>query len=390
MENVIPKYVRPIPSIGDPINKVSYWDQAIEDFDDKEYKKAALEVINYMNSSLLEGKDTSGAIEIIQMQGSAEIHVTISDTSFSVKAPFLKITSETNEVALLRKVAEVNFTPLKLAQIRLKENELWFEYEMPIELSQPNKVYDILRSVIIYADDYDDLFIEKYKASFYKEPQTKALTAEEKELVWKQITAVFEDYKNYAAFFKEKRWDDWVWDLIVISLLKISNMTYVHGKLRSDLIKNISMMFDGDINYNHRMDKGKNYMNTLMEMSQEDIMKNVYHAEQFVSLRWRSSPQIITDRLKNNLERVKDYEKEGSNFNLSYYLQYILLKLIYDYNLDEKYKDAIETVLEEVSGLEPDESAPKLAKVFHALQSGSINNQPEVKKKKGFFSNLFN
>lgn len=389
MENVIPKYRRPIVSVDEPVVKVAHWNEAIDAFDDKEFKKSALGVINYINPKLLEGKNTDSDIEIVQKQGSAEIHVKITNEIFSVKAPFLRITEKTNQVALLRKVAEVNFSPLKLEQIQLENDELWFEYEMPIELSQPNKVYNILRNVSVYADDYDDLFIEKYQASFYKEPEHKALTEEEKELVWSQISDVFEDYKNYTAFFKEKRWEDFQWDNLVISLLKISNMPYVHGKLRSDLVEYISNLFNGNLDFKFRVDKGVNYMKKLTEKSKEEIMKNVYHAEQFISLRWRSSSQIITDRLKNVLERVQQYEKEESNFNLSYYLQFTLLKLIFDYNLEEHYKTAIEDVLEEVSGLTPSEAAPKLTKVFYALQKGSINNQGAKNGSKGFFSKLF-
>ncbi len=391
MENVIPKYTRPIPSKSDPISYASFWDDAVDAFDEKKYVETVINVLSYMNPDIFDGVDTSGGeFEITKMQGSAEIYIKVTKTTFSVKAPFLKITNETNEVALLRKIAEVNFTPLRLAQIRLKDKELWFEYETSLTLCQPNKIYNVLRNIAIYADDYDDLFIDKYKAAFYKTPKVTPLTDSEKEIVWNQINTIFEEYKNYETFFEDKRWDDWVWDLIVISLLKISNMPYVNGKLRSDLIKNISMLFDGDINYKHRLDKGKNYMHGLIAQSQEEIMKNVYHADAFISLRWRSSPEKITDRLNNYLEKVKEYEKDGSNFNVSYYLQFILLKLIYDYNLDEKYKDAIETVLEEVSGLEPTESAPKLIKTFYALQTGSINKEDATKKKKGFFSNLFN
>lgn len=389
MENVLPRYQRPIASINDPINKVEHWNNAIDAFDEKEYKKTAIEIINYMNPAILEGKDVENEIEIVQMQGSAEIQVKITDTLFSVKAPFLKITDKTNKVALLRKVSEVNFSPLKLAQIHLIENELWFAYEMPIELCQPNKVYDILRNIAVYADDYDDIFIEKYKASFYKEPVHNKLSDEEREIIWGQISTVFEDYTNYTQFFKDKRWDDYQWDNLVISMLKISNMPYVHGKLRSDLIEYIGNLFDGDLDYNFRIDKGVNFMKKLLAKSKDEIMKDVYHAEQFISLRWRSSEQIITDRLKNNLERVQEYEKKESYFNLSYYLQFTLLKLIYDYNLDENYKDAIETVLEKVSGLEPTEAAPLLARTFYALQDGSVNNKVEVKEKKGFFSKLF-
>jgi hypothetical protein len=390
MENVIPKYVRPIAKIDDPINKVSFWDEAIDAFDEKKYKETVLAVINYINPNLLEGKNTDGDVEITQMQGSAEINVKITETTFSIKAPFLRISDKTNKVALLRKVAEVNFSPLRLAQIHQNKDALFFEYEMPIELSQPNKVYDIIRNVAVYADDYDDLFINKYHAEFYKKPAYKELSAAEQEQVWQQITAIFEDYKNYTVLFKEKRWDDFIWDLLVISMLKISNMPYVHGKLRSDLIEYVGKLFNSDLDFNYRVDKGVNFMKKLINTPKEDLMNDVYHAEHFISLRWRSNPQAITDRLKNNMERVQDYEKQESHFSVSYYLQFIFLKLIYDYNLEDNYKQAIYNVLEKVSGLEPSDAAPKLIKVFYAMQDGSINNQETKKEKKGFFSKLFN
>jgi len=392
MENVIPRYRRPIPSIGDPVIHVEHWDKAIDAYDEKEFRKSVFEVLNYINPTLLEGKDLDGDVEITQMQGSAEIHVKITDKTFSVKAPFLKITDETNKVALLRRVGEVNFSPLGLAGIVLRGDEIWFEYEMSLAVCQPNKVYDLLHEVCVYADEYDDKFIEKYKATFFKEPSIKPLTEKEKDEVWSQITEIFEDYHNYTQFFIEKRWTSFQWDNLVISLLKISNMPYIHGKLRSDLIEYIRNLFNGDLDFQFRVDKGVNFMKKLSAKSREEIMKNAYHAEQFISLRWRSSPQIITDRLKGNLEQVQKYEKEESYFNLSYYLQFTLLKLIYDFNLEESYKNAIETVLEEVSGLEPDKAAPKLAKVFYQLYEGNVTDEATdaPKKKKGFFAKLFN
>ncbi len=390
IENVLPKYTRPIAKIDDPINLPSFWDDAIDSFDEKKYNHTIINILSYMNPDIYDGIDTSkDEYEIVKMQGSAELHIKVTKTTFSVKAPFLKITDKANKIALLRKVAEVNFSPLRLAQIRLHNDELWFEYQTPKELVQPNKIYDILRNVAIYADDYDDMFINDYKAEFIKKPAYKELSDTEKEQVWKQISDIFEDYKNYTELFKEKRWDDFMWDNLAINMLKISNMPYVNGELRSDLIKNISRTFDADLDFNFRVDKGINFMKKLMALSKDEIMSNVYHAEQFISLRWRSSEQAVTDRLKNNLERVQKYEKDESNFNVCYYLQFVFLKLIYDYNLDEVYKIAIYDVLEEVSGLEPNIAAPKLIEVFYAMQDGSINKKEEKPKKKGFFSALF-
>jgi hypothetical protein len=390
MENVLPKYVRPLTSIDEPTVNVDYWDEAIDAFDEKVFRKSAIAVINYINPELLEGVNTENNIEIIQMQGSAEIHVEISQDAFSIKAPFLRIGEKTNKVALLRKVAEVNFSPLTLSQIIRVNDELWFEYEMPLSVAQPNKVYDILREVCVYADDYDDMFIDNYNAEFYKKPKYTALTDDEKETVWNQINGILTDYKNYSQFFKDKRWNDYEWDITVISLLKISNMPYVHGKLRSDLIEYIGNLFNGNIDFKFRMDKGTNFMKKLCDKSKEEVMSNVYHAEQFISLRWRSSEQIIKDWAANRLEMVQKYEKDQSSFNLSYYLQFNFLKLIYDYNIEENYKNIINDILEDVSGLEPSNAAPKLSKVFYNMYNGKVNSSSSsIKKGKGFFSKLF-
>ncbi len=388
-ENILPKYNRPIAKIDDPVSKIAYWDKALDTFDEKKYKESVINVIKYINSNLIDERSTEGDIEIVQMQGSAEIHIKITDSTFYINAPFLRIGTQTNRVALLRRVAEVNFSPLRLAQIYLKNDELFFEYKMSIDLAQPNKVYDIVRNVALFADKFDDEFIENYQAEFIQKTKYTELKPKEKDVVWQQISDIFEDYKKYTELFKEKRWDEFVWDILIISYLKISNMPYVNGKLRSDLIYIISLMTDTDIDFNYRVDKGVNFMKKLLKKSRDEIMKNIYHADQLISLRWRSNEQIISDRLNKSLKSVQDDEKNERFFNVSYYLQYLFLRLIYDYNLEDSYINAIYDVLEKVSGLEPEEAAPILIDLFYKMQKAKIN-QKEEKKDKGFFSKLFN
>ena len=391
MENVLPHYKRPIHFINDPINSVVHWDLATDAFDEKNYKEAVINTINYLNPSILKDKDLKGDINITQMHGSTEVNITITDDSFLVKAPFLKMTNATNKIALQRKVAEVNFHPLTLVQIRQEDNAFMFEYKTDISLCNPYKIYDVLRDVCVYGDDYDDIFIDKYKAAFYKEPQIEHVSIEDNELIWNQITAVFNDYKNYVKYFKEKRWDDYNWDMIVISLLKISNMPYVHGKLRSDLIEYVSILFNGSEDFNIRVNKGFNFMNSLIEKPREEIMKNVYHAAQFQSIRWRSSEKIIAQRLENNREQVENYLNNESYFALSYYLQFTFLRLIYDYNLDQNYKNAIYNALEVASGKEPRSGYKILVDTYFDLLNATIKttSTKKTKSKKGFFASLF-
>jgi len=386
MKNVLPKFQRPIQGIDEPRTDVSHWDIAMDAYDAKNYRKALIETINYINPDLLKAKNTSENIELVRGQGSAEIHVNISETTFSVKAPFLRATDATNKVALYRKIAEVNFNPLTLAQIHLKEDTLWFEYLSPIALCQPYKVYDVLREICVYADDYDDEFVEKYKADFYKETNTQPLAGEETEKVWQQISTILTEYNDYSAFFKEKRWNAFQWDIIVISLLKIVNMPYVHGTLRTKLQEYVYNLFNNQIDFQHRIDKGTNFMVQLCEKSKEDFMKDIYHADAFISLKWRSSVQILQDDAKNLEATVTKYVNDGDNFSLCYFLQYNFLYTLYNFNVEEVHKNAIYDVLEQVSGLEPQVAAPKLLKTYRMFLNGSTK---VASGNKGLFAKLF-
>ena len=373
MKNILPTYRRPFKSTEEPSVHVKYWDEAKEAYDDKAYKKSLIAVINYLNIHVLEGVDLEGDISFVQMHGSAEINVKITETTFSVKVPFLKIAEETNVVALLRKVAEVNFSRFDLAQISLDGDKLTILYETPLALCQPFKIYTLLREVSFRADEFDDEFIENYGAVFYKEPKKRELTEEEKERAWLQIDGILQDYEHYSTYFKEKQRDGYQWDIGVISLLKIANMPYVNGVLRHELMEQIELMFDGDKEFNYRVEKGRNYLKKLSKKSKNEILSNLYHTEQFISMLWRSSAEIIEEKLEKNHSTVEKYDKDEKAFAASYYLQSLFLKLIYNYNLEENYKATIEHVLEETSGVTVEEAAPKLLKVYYAMYNKTLN-----------------
>ncbi len=368
---------------------VSYWSKAMDAYDAKNYRQALLETINYINSDVLQNHSLNDDLQIVHGQGSAEIRISISQDMFSVKAPFVKITENTNKVPLFRKVAEINFNPLTLAQIRRKQDVLWFEYETPIALCQPYKVYDVLREISVYSDDYDDEFIEKYQAEFFTTPKTTPLSEDEKDTVWQQIQEVLEDYEKYSKEFKEKRWNDYQWDITVLSLLKIVNMPCVHGTLRTKLEEYVSNLFNGQIDFNFRIDKGTNFMQKLLAKSKEEFLQDMYHAESLISLKWRSSTEVLQNHAKSMETYVERYVKENNQLMLCYYLQSAFLKMIYDYNMEEHHQNAIYDVLEKVSGKNLDEARPLLLSTYYAFLDGTVSTTSSTKKGKGFFSKLF-
>lgn len=389
MVDISPRFQRPLEKVGEPVRDPEYWEKANEAYDNKKYKESLIELINYINPKLISDKDKDKDINIVQSQGSVNIYVNITNDRFEIKAPFLKITDKTNTVALLRKVNEVNFESLMLAQIVLKnEDVLQFEFSEDIELCHPHKVYEVIREIAIYSDDYDDEFVERYDADFVQKAEIIPLTEQEKVEINKHLDQIIEDYKNYSKALKEKRLGDFRWDIIIISLLKLGIMPYVNGTLRTDLGEYIYNLLNFDIDFKFRLDKGVNFMNKLCDTPREEIMQNMYHSKQFFSLKSRSSLEILQDELKSIDNIIQQYATQKDNMPLFYFLQITFLRIIYYFNLEEHHLNPIFKALEKSANIKLKDAAKILFDLYNQILDGKIE-QKKAKRKGGFFSRLF-
>jgi len=383
--STLPVYQAPVEIGKDPIVSIAHWDDAYKSFEAKEYKKSLIAVLNYINPDLLKKVDTSGDVEINQSHGSAEVKVSITDTKFKISAPFLKI-EKANKVALMRRVNEINFTPLNLAQIALKENVLWFDFECELALCQPNKIYEVVREVCVYADDYDDEFIEKYKAEFYHQVQTIPLSRANEEKVWKHFQDIAEQHSQYLEYFEQKRWRGSVWDILVISILNVANMPCINGSLRTELAEELYHLYNSNIDGDYRIDRAKNYLKNLFtKYSREKFIANAYGVEKFISLKFRSSSKILQNEFEQSKERIAQEINDGSHFAAAYSIYLLLLRILYEYNLDEGHKLAITQALEQAGGKESNEALVILQDIYVKFLEGTI----DANKPKGFFGKLF-
>ena len=48
MNNVLPKFKRPLKDSNDPKTNVSYWDKALDAFDEKKYNESLTHTLNYL------------------------------------------------------------------------------------------------------------------------------------------------------------------------------------------------------------------------------------------------------------------------------------------------------------------------------------------------------
>jgi hypothetical protein len=384
----MPEFHSPVSVGDDPIVSISHWDVAYDEFEAKNYKASLIGLLNFINPNLLKNVDTNIDIKITKPHGSALVKISITDDKFRLVAPFLKI-DKSNKVALMRRVSEVNFNPLNLVQIFLKDDVLWFEFNTDLELCQPNKIYEAIRELCKYCDDYDDEFIEKYKATFFHKPKITALSEEDKEKVWSHFQETGEQYRSYLSYFEQKRWHSSIWDVLAISIFNLANLSCINGSLRTDLDEALFHLYDGNIDGNYRLDRGKKYLNKLFdETTKEDFLSNVYEADKLISLKLRSSNQILQNEFEHHKERIHNSMSEGKYFDSAYVMYVMFLKVLYEYNLDEGHRAVIVHALEKASGVETEKAVDVLKAVYVDFLNGAVESSARMKPK-GFFAKLF-
>ncbi|RIY37752.1 hypothetical protein CKY20_03450 [Capnocytophaga canis] len=391
MRNRIPKYHRPIKNINDPIAQVDSWYAAVDAFEEKRYSESLRKLLDYINPEVAKQVPASGDFSVEYPQGSSRVTFGVRNDYFYIESPFVKITEKSNKIALLREVNELNFTHLTIPQIHLENQMLWFKFEAPLYVCQPNKIYEALREICETADDFDDEFIEKYNVEYVQSPVIEHLNEEEKQQAWEKIQSILDEYKLFMDYFQEKRWSESQWDILMISLLQLGNMPCIQGVLRVDLQEYIQNISNNRIDFHYRIDRGRNFFKKLMEKSQEDLMKDIYYTKALMGLKWRSSSKIIQEYVTDFEEQIRKYKNSNDHFNVAYYLNYIYLRLMYFYNLDQNYKDFIIGTLERASGEAYEKAATIYLETFDHLLNETLpkNIKNGTTTKKGFLARLF-
>ncbi len=394
-----PIYEKPILYSNLPITTTRYWDDAVFLFDAKEYVQSLTATLNFINEELLVGNAIQDGMAAIEYpHGSANVTFFLREGIFHISSSFLKV-PEKNKVPLLRKVAELNFSPLTLTQIVYSKEEggiLSFKAEIPIELVQPNKIFELIKEICIFADEFDDEFIKKYGASFYHEPFITQLSHDQNQIIWEHFTTYINNAFSFIQYYEEKRWNEYVWDTIVETLLAIVDNAYINGYLRTSIEDKIRFLRnDKETDLERKTTIGKNFLLQLKQMPKEEIMKDVFLSKKFIATKQRATTKTIVDFLNSQKSTIDSDIEENNFLNAFYHLKYAFQLLMYSYNLDIKYWEVITDSLANSSETSWETGTEILKETYDRFVLGDIDQKltTELKKKptkKGFFANLFN
>jgi len=383
-------------SLKSNINE-TIWDKVVHLYESGSYTESVRQCINYINPAIEQRYANADKTVYLIPHGSMIVEVSVSDAGFEVRAPFLNIEGS-KLIPVLRQVAQLNFNPLTLSRIELENKHLYFKFSCAIESCEPYKVYDVLREVCINADNYDDEFITKFGAKRIQEPKINAYTTEQKDVAWNNIQLYIKEAFEAYEVLENKRMTNFLWDVLVITLLKIDYYCTPQGTLRNEMEKTLSYLNSKE-DYYQGLSTGKDFLKKLQSMEKEALEKDLYAIEVFVPYKFRTTPESIRNILKYAYETSEKEMKALDFIGATLTLQYGILNMLYSNNVDDRIAVLVTEAMESAAGKPMTESAKIL---FDAVQkimtetdsSGTATSAESGKsikeeKEKSFFKLLF-
>jgi hypothetical protein len=368
-------------SVRKPVDPAR-WDAVIDRYETGRYREAVIGILDYLDSELVAKRGNSSRTEFVIPHGSIVVRIKLDDSHFTVTAPFLEIPGE-RIVPLLRQVAEINLV-LSLPYIALEDRHLIFKFSCPLDLCEPFKVYDVLREMCVYADDYDDEFIKKFGAKHIYQPVIRRFPPKYTDYAWQRVQLYLKEAVDYIDYFEKRRMYEYCLDIIFITLARIDYYTVPQGVLRTDIEKNLGYLHNQELDLMDKVRKGSASLKQLREYNRADFIKDLYVAETFIPMKYNFSGEMIERVFEGTYKIAKEEMGSRNYLAAALTLQHAYMNLFFQYIVAEDIKEIITGALLKASRQPWDSGASTL---WNALQE--VMGHKKSRRKKSFWGSLF-
>jgi len=350
------------------------WDDVVKLFEEGKFMESLLCLFDYIDKDLSGGFGNPEKTEFNVPHGSVVVNIKVTDALVDIQVPFLRL-PEKNAIPILRRVAEINFSPLNLATIVLDGNELSFRYTTPLHLCEPWKMYYVLREICINADNFDDEFILKFGAYRVREPKVIHLPDAKKEEIWKSFEFLLNETKQYVDFFENKRMDGFVWDAILQLFFTVDYYIAPQGAMRTEMEGIVGYMQNNNYSLHEKNEKGKTYFKKLQQITRDELFSNLYLSEVFIPVKNAATLDNVRNTFKNQFETAQKEMANSDFMGAALSIRYVFLYEFYYSYAPDDVVEIITASLEKSSGKPWDEAARILWQAIDQIMTGNNSQQ---------------
>lgn len=347
----------------------NFWPVATDAWKQGRYLDSFFAVLDYINPTLRKKFGNAAQNEFSVPHGSVIVKVAIKGDSVEVDSAFVNIT-DALRVPLLRRVAELNFYPLGLSQIRLTGDNLNFHFNCTLDTCEPFKIYYVLKEICKTADQYDDDFREKFKTKNLVEPKVIQCTPQEADKAWTITQEIINDTINTANYFDSQRWYNQTFDILNIGLKRIDYAVQPQGFLKNEIERVIGEMADQKINVMDRNKYARTMLGQIQQMTKEQLSKSLYKSEIFVPDKWNLNLESTQRNLDGFAANAQKYLKEQNGIMGVMESLYAFYNLFHGNYVEKRISDEINAGLAAASGKPWHEASPILVNALLNVKAG--------------------
>lgn len=362
------------------------FDKSVDAYDKKDYKQSFLLLLDYINPEIRSKYQKDNSFNI--PHGSVLVNIVITDDELLITAPFLKL-PEKNRVPLLRQTASLNFRSIDMAHIKLENERLQFEYVCPLALANPYKLYYVLREICTTGDEYDDEFATKFGAERIYEPKITPYDQETLDRVYDVIRLSCEECNVGIKYFESERKYGYAWNIVASTLLKILYYAHPQGQLLNDINKAIEDLDREDIPLSETVIIGRKLVDRIYAMTKEELSKDLYYVETFVSPKRKSSLTNIQDNFKSLYESVTKYMEQDDYMASTVMMTYQFYNMYYHNDVQDDVNKLVVNALTQSSGKTWAEAARIQYRAIKNIMEGNLSVSGGGTSLKDAVSSLF-
>ncbi|MBD5219799.1 MAG: hypothetical protein HDS72_06135 [Bacteroidales bacterium] len=348
-------------------------EEAVEAYERHDYAKSLQLLIDALDGDFRERYGSKRGTSFSIPHGSIVVNIDIKPETLHISADFLRL-PEKGRVAMLRQIAEMNTENLMLARFVKSDDTLKMEYSCPITDTHPHKIHSVIHNICAVGDKYDDELCTRFNASRCYNPKITPFTPEQIEKVYDDLQTVGNLAQTAAAEYCSQRRYIYAWTIVSAAIYQFSFFANPQGQLINEIDKALEAMSD-ERPLEELVSRGINFLNRLMEMTKEELAKDLYSVEMMVSVK----PYVTLQSVQEDFESIhedtieamqkRDYDQVVVRIFQAFY------RLLVENNIPLLLEYHVIMALRKSANLPLNEAAEILLEALDKLMDGEI--EPE-------------
>jgi len=260
----------------------SAWNHCLLAYQEERYHDALRSFLCMLDAAKVPEGSLVGK-EVCLEHGSVRMRVKVSEDSFTVEVPFLRVPEGGRAVAMMRKVMNLT-NDLAMSRFILRnEDEIYILHRDAIAGVHPAKLRGVFGSVCTVADTYDDLFVDKFGATRVEALDVETWDAETLTKGHKALASIIGEGLAFCELFEAKQNLQYAYNALQCTFERITWTLWPQGVLRSKISDTRRMLADGSKGGAQRIELGKKALREISASSPEQLGDSLYEARFILS-----------------------------------------------------------------------------------------------------------